>query len=65
MRTGLQLLQAVRAREQSEDIPFVMASAKGSHTDILLAAKEKASQHRIKPFSENALREKLKGIGFP
>lgn len=64
VRNGLELLKAVRASEGLAEMPFVMATAKGSQSDIIMAVKEKVSQYLVKPFSESVLEEKLKNIGF-
>lgn len=64
VRNGLELLRAVRADEKLAAVPFVIASARGSQADILMAVKEKVSLYLVKPFSESVLEEKLKSIGF-
>ena len=60
--TGLELLNYVRAEKQLENVPFLMITAEAQRENIIEAAKAGVSQYIVKPFTEEALQEKIKSI---
>lgn len=59
---GLDFLKAVRAKESTKTIPFLMVTAEAKRDNILEAAKAGVSQYIVKPFTLEALEEKLNAI---
>lgn len=59
---GLDFLKAVRAKEQTKAIPFLMVTAEAKRENVLAAAKAGVSQYIVKPFTLEALEEKLNAI---
>ncbi|MEA1932927.1 MAG: response regulator [Thermodesulfobacteriota bacterium] len=60
--TGLELLQTVRDDENFKTLPFIMVTAKDSREYILEAVKARVSQYIVKPFTAQALREKIEKV---
>ena len=60
--TGLDLLNFVRSSEGSAKIPFLMITAEGNPENIIQAAKAGVSQYIVKPFTTEALQQKLEGV---
>jgi len=57
--TGLQLLQQIRADDKLKHIPFIMVSAE-DEIDMMLAARQAGSSaYLLKPFTVEALKEKI------
>jgi two-component system chemotaxis response regulator CheY len=59
---GLDFLKAVRSKEQTKTIPFLMVTAEAKRENVLAAAKAGVSQYIVKPFTLEALEEKLNAI---
>jgi two-component system chemotaxis response regulator CheY len=59
---GIDLLKAVRTEEKLKDIPFLMITAEGKKENVLEAAKAGVSNYIVKPFTAEALQEKLEAI---
>ena len=59
---GLDFLKAVRSKESTKGIPFLMVTAEAKIDNILEAAKAGVSQYIVKPFTLEALEEKLNAI---
>jgi two-component system chemotaxis response regulator CheY len=60
--TGLELLNYVRIEKQLKNIPFLMITAEAQRENIIEAAKAGVSQYIVKPFTEEALQEKIESI---
>lgn len=60
--TGLDLLNFVRSSEDNAKIPFLMITAEGNPENIIQAAKAGVSQYIVKPFTAEALQQKLEGV---
>ena len=59
---GIDLLKAVRADERLKAIPFLMVTAEAQKENILEAVKAGVSNYIIKPFTADALQQKLELI---
>ena len=57
--TGAELLAAVRAMPNSENVPFVMISSRGDRNHIVKAIELGVSDYLTKPFSAEELRKKV------
>ena len=60
--TGLEFLKAVRADENFKTIPFVMVTAEGMKENVVEAVKAGVSNYIVKPFTPEALGEKLEAV---
>jgi two-component system, chemotaxis family, chemotaxis protein CheY len=58
-KTGLDLLKHVRAKKESESMPFVMVTTEHDKTKIFDAAKAGLKNFMFKPVSKDALKKKL------
>lgn len=59
---GIELLKLVRADDELKDTPFVMVTAEAQKENILEAVKSGVSNYIVKPFTANAVEEKLKKV---
>jgi two-component system chemotaxis response regulator CheY len=57
--TGLDFLRKVRADGRFASLPFVMVTAEAEQSQIMEAIKAKVSNYLVKPFTSDALKEKL------
>lgn len=57
--TGLQLLQWIREREFTKNLPVIILTASQDKSDILEAGRLAASQFIIKPFDTASLRDRM------
>lgn len=60
--TGLELLTFVRGTSAMGKVPFLMITAEASRDNIIQAAKAGVSQYIVKPFTAEALQQKLETI---
>jgi two-component system chemotaxis response regulator CheY len=60
--TGLELLTYIRGSEKMGRIPFLMITAEAQRENIIQAAKAGVSQYIVKPFTAEALQQKLDSI---
>lgn len=60
--TGLELLTYVRGSDQLGRVPFLMITAEAHRENIIQAAKAGVSQYIVKPFTAEALQQKLETI---
>ncbi len=60
--TGLELLKAVRAHPKFKHLPFLMVTAEAEKENIIEAVKAGVSNYIVKPFTGQALKEKLDKI---
>lgn len=59
---GIDLLKAIRSNEKLKALPFLMVTAEANRDNILEAAKAGVSQYIIKPFTVDALEQKITAI---
>ncbi|MBN1843513.1 MAG: response regulator [Deltaproteobacteria bacterium] len=57
--TGLDLLKNVRAEESTKNIPFLMVTAEAQKDNVLEAVQAGVSNYVVKPFTADAIKEKL------
>ncbi|RYZ55371.1 MAG: response regulator [Proteobacteria bacterium] len=60
--TGLELLKAVRADAKLKHLPFLMVTAEAEKENIIEAVKAGVSNYIVKPFTGQALKDKLDKI---
>jgi two-component system chemotaxis response regulator CheY len=60
--TGLELLTYIRGSERMGRVPFLMITGEAQRENIIQAAKAGASQYIVKPFTADALQQKLDSI---
>ncbi len=60
--TGLELLKAVRADARLKHLPFLMVTAEAEKENIIEAVKAGVSNYIVKPFTGQALKDKLDKI---
>lgn len=60
-KTGLEVVQAIRA--QDTQIPIIMVTTEAEKTRVLQAIQAGVSDYLIKPFTAETLREKLEKHG--
>ncbi|MFN4896046.1 MAG: response regulator [Pseudomonadota bacterium] len=59
---GLEFLKRVRANERYKATPFLMVTAEAKRENVLEAASAGVSQYIVKPFTLEALQEKMNAI---
>ena len=59
---GIELLRAVRADPDLKSLPFLMVSAEAQKENIFVAVQAFVSNYVVKPFTAEALQEKLEKI---
>ena len=59
---GIDLLKAVRSDDKLKTLPFLMVTAEAQKENIIEAAKAGVSQYIIKPFTVDALEQKMEVI---
>ncbi len=59
---GIDLLKAVRADESIRKIPFVMVTAEAQQENVIEAAKAGVTNYIVKPFTTEALQQKLEAV---
>lgn len=59
---GIDLLKAVRQHERYKATPFLMVTAEGKKENVLEAAKAGVSNYIVKPFTSEALQDKLDAV---
>ncbi len=57
--SGVDLLRSVRYLNETKDLPFLMATARGNLTNLFDAALSGVSDYVVKPFNKNQLKEKI------
>lgn len=60
--TGLELLKAVRAEEQTKSIPFIMITAETKTENVVAARQAGVNNYVIKPFTLAVLKQKLTAV---
>jgi len=59
---GLDLLKTVRKEEATKKVPFVMVTAEAQKDNVLQAVQAGVSNYIVKPFTADAVKEKLTKI---
>jgi len=59
---GLELVKMVRSAGCKSDIPILMVTTRGNKTDVLEAMQARVNNYIIKPFTPQALKEKIDQI---
>jgi two-component system chemotaxis response regulator CheY len=62
--SGLDLLKAIRAKSDKNDLPVLMVTAEALQENIIAAARAGVNNYIVKPFDANTLAEKINKI-FP
>jgi len=62
--TGIELLRAVRATPDLQEIPFIMLTSEGKKEQVVEAIKERVNGYIVKPSSIGTLTAKLNSL-FP
>ncbi len=60
--SGIDLLRQVRATGELKDIPFLMVTAEGLQENIIEAVQAKVSNYIVKPFTTEAMAQKIEKI---
>ena len=60
--TGLELLKRVRSDESLKGIPFLMVTAEAQKQNVIEAVQAGVSNYVVKPFTAEAISEKLNKI---
>lgn len=60
--TGLELLKSVRASDQYKKTPFLMVTAEAQKQNVIEAVQAGVSNYVVKPFTAEAISEKLTKI---
>jgi len=60
--SGLDLLKTVRKEDATREIPFVMVTAEAQKDNVLQAVQAGVSNYIVKPFTADAVREKLNQV---
>ena len=60
--SGLEFLKRVRAESRFKDLPFLMVTAEAEKSQVVEALKAGVSNYVVKPFTPDALKEKLEAI---
>ncbi|MBW1739587.1 MAG: chemotaxis response regulator CheY [Deltaproteobacteria bacterium] len=59
---GLELLKAVRGDESTKNLPFIMVTAEAQKDSVVQAVQAGVSNYVVKPFTAEALKEKLEKV---
>jgi len=60
--TGLELLKKVRASDKYKGIPFLMVTAEAQKQNVIEAVQAGVSNYVVKPFTAEAISDKLEKI---
>ena len=60
--TGLDLLKAVRSDASMKDMPFLMVTAEAQKDNVIQAVRAGVSNYVVKPFTAEALKDKLEKV---
>jgi len=60
--TGLELLRLVRADKRLKATPFIMVTTESNTQTLVLAKQAGISNHIIKPFNSDTLKEKITAV---
>ncbi|HVJ64786.1 MAG TPA: response regulator [Bdellovibrionota bacterium] len=62
--TGLDLLKRIRAESKTAHLPFIMVTAEAEKSQIVEAVQAGVSNYVVKPFTTQALKEKLEAVAL-
>jgi two-component system, chemotaxis family, chemotaxis protein CheY len=57
--TGFELLQNVRAAQQTAKTPFILVTAESRPDNVIAAQKSGANEYLVKPFTAPVLKDKI------
>jgi len=60
--SGIEFLQAIKANDKTKSIPVMLVTSRNVKEDILLAIKSGAKDYVVKPFTVEAIKDKISGI---
>ena len=60
--SGVELLAAIRAKDDWKDVPVLMLTAKAQEKDIVHALENGASDYIVKPFKPDELRARVRRL---
>ncbi len=60
--SGLDLLKAIRAKTDKNDLPVLMVTAEALQENIIAAARAGVNNYIVKPFDANTLAEKINKV---
>ncbi|MCW7753831.1 chemotaxis response regulator CheY [Desulfobotulus sp. H1] len=60
--SGLELLKAVRAMDDYKNIPFLMVTAEAQKQNVVEAVQAGVSNYVVKPFTAEAIAEKIEKV---
>ena len=60
--SGLDLLKAIRAKTEKNDLPVLMVTAEALQENIIAAARAGVNNYIVKPFDANTLAEKINKV---
>lgn len=60
--SGAELTRAIRAREDTKQLPVLMVTARSVRDDILTAMEAGVDSYVVKPFTPQVLREKIDAV---
>ena len=60
--TGLDLLKTIRGEKTTQSIPFLMVTAEAQKDNVIQAVQSGVSNYLVKPFTAEAIKEKLTQI---
>ncbi len=60
--TGLELLKILRADDVYKEVPFLMVTAEAQKQNVIEAVQAGVSNYVVKPFTAEAIAEKIKKI---
>ena len=60
--TGLEFVKQVRSDPSTKDLPILMVTTRGMKQDILEAMQAKVNSYIIKPFTPQAIKEKIEKV---
>ena len=60
--SGIELLAAIRAKDEWKDVPVLMLTAKAQEKDIVYALENGASDYIVKPFKPDELRVRVRRL---
>lgn len=60
--SGAELTRAIRAREDTRQLPVLMVTARSVRDDILTAMEAGIDSYVVKPFTPQVLREKIDAV---
>jgi two-component system chemotaxis response regulator CheY len=57
--SGLELIQQIRSIDSTSHLPILMVTTRGQKADIIEALKARVNNYLVKPFTPQALKEKI------